>query len=258
MESSITAVRIPAFNFKDPALWFSMCDSTFELGTPKPVTDSRTKYNYVVAHLPPEAASTVRNIILHPDATDPYGVLRNQLIKSFSESSWTQLRKLLSCEPMGDRIPSEILRELRRRVEGNNVPNELLMELFMQYLPSNVQQILTAVDNLTLDKAAELSDKLFEINTAQVQVHSASQQALTSGVRESRDAGVREFKEEITDIQKRLTALEKSVKALCKSRSRSRSTSVREYTCWYHRKFADKATKCVSPCHFKKNGESEE
>ncbi|KAF8795394.1 hypothetical protein HNY73_003247 [Argiope bruennichi] len=38
-----------------------MLDSTFELASPKAITESKTKYNYVLAHLPPEIATVVRD-----------------------------------------------------------------------------------------------------------------------------------------------------------------------------------------------------
>ncbi|GFW24856.1 uncharacterized protein TNCV_1961211 [Trichonephila clavipes] len=57
----ISAVKIPAFVSSDPALWFGMLELTFELAVPKPITDERTKYNYCVAHLSPDAAMAVRD-----------------------------------------------------------------------------------------------------------------------------------------------------------------------------------------------------
>ncbi|GFR15394.1 uncharacterized protein TNCT_268001 [Trichonephila clavata] len=57
----ISAVKIPAFVSSDPALWFGMLESTFELAVPKPITDIRIKYNYYVAHLSPDAAIAVRD-----------------------------------------------------------------------------------------------------------------------------------------------------------------------------------------------------
>lgn len=60
--AEVGAVKILTYNFIDSALWFMMCESTFKLGVPKPVTDSKIKYNYIVAFLLPEAASVVRNI----------------------------------------------------------------------------------------------------------------------------------------------------------------------------------------------------
>ncbi|GFW85785.1 uncharacterized protein TNCV_854341 [Trichonephila clavipes] len=57
----ISAVNIPAFVSSDPALWFGMLESTFELTVPKPITDARTKYNYCVAHLSPVEAMAAQN-----------------------------------------------------------------------------------------------------------------------------------------------------------------------------------------------------
>ncbi|KAF8768393.1 hypothetical protein HNY73_021217 [Argiope bruennichi] len=50
-----------------------MVEATFELAISKPITVSKTKFNYCVAHIPPEAASVVREIIINPDEEDPNG-----------------------------------------------------------------------------------------------------------------------------------------------------------------------------------------
>ncbi|KAF8787920.1 hypothetical protein HNY73_009469 [Argiope bruennichi] len=75
------AVVIPPFIKPDPALWFHMLDFTFELASPKAITESKTKYNYVVAHLPPEIATVVRDVIIQPDSTGPYSDLKTNVIK---------------------------------------------------------------------------------------------------------------------------------------------------------------------------------
>ncbi|GBN83551.1 Retrovirus-related Pol polyprotein from transposon 17.6 [Araneus ventricosus] len=67
--SEVGAVQIPVYNRSDPALWFIMFESTFKLAVPKPITESVTKFNYVISHLPPEVASLVRDILMNPGAT---------------------------------------------------------------------------------------------------------------------------------------------------------------------------------------------
>ncbi|GFW97120.1 transposon Tf2-9 polyprotein [Trichonephila clavipes] len=79
--NDVGAVKIPAYNFHYPALWFTMCDSTFQLGYPKAITDSRTKFNYIIAHLPSEAATIIRDIIMNPHPVEPYEKARTELIK---------------------------------------------------------------------------------------------------------------------------------------------------------------------------------
>ena len=73
------AVKIPVFIPTDPALWFTMVESTFQLAVPKPITDSKTKYNYCVAHLPPEIAMIVRDVIITPDIANPFQNLRQEI-----------------------------------------------------------------------------------------------------------------------------------------------------------------------------------
>ncbi|GFT13175.1 transposon Tf2-9 polyprotein [Nephila pilipes] len=74
--AEVTAVKIPPYNFNDPQLWFSTCKRTFALGVPKTITDTCTKFNYIVSHLAPEAASIARDIIIAPDETDPYSAIK--------------------------------------------------------------------------------------------------------------------------------------------------------------------------------------
>ncbi|GFW73107.1 transposon Tf2-9 polyprotein [Trichonephila clavipes] len=94
--NDVGAVKIPAYNFHDPALWFTMCDSTFQLGCPKAITDSKTKFNYIIAHLPPEAATIIRDVIMNPDPVEPYEKARTELIKRSGESSHQEIRNYSS------------------------------------------------------------------------------------------------------------------------------------------------------------------
>ncbi|GBM73780.1 hypothetical protein AVEN_85176-1 [Araneus ventricosus] len=103
--AEVGAVQIPVYNRSDSALWLIMCESTFKLTVPKPITESVTKFNYVVSHLPPEVA------------TDPYTHLKTELINRSGESSQQEIRQLLSGEELGTRKPSELLRNMKRRAE---------------------------------------------------------------------------------------------------------------------------------------------
>lgn len=242
MAESVGAVRIPPYNFSDPALWFSMCESTFFLGTPKPITESLTKYNYIVAALPPEAATIIRDVIIKPDPTDSYGTLKTELLKRCSESSSAQLRKLLACEPIGDRRPSEVLRELRRRAESQCVTGTE-MELFLQQLPSSTQSILAAVTPLTPDTAADIADRIMEVNP--VQVHSVAQSPDHSAVAE--------LQREVERLRIQINKLQEAINTRRPTqRPRSRSNT-RQLICWFHQKFGQKAKKCTPPCKFQKN-----
>ncbi|XP_035216669.1 uncharacterized protein LOC118190085 [Stegodyphus dumicola] len=162
------AVKIPIYNPIDPALWFAMCEATFALAAPKPITDSKTKFNYCVAHLPPEFAALVRDIILRERTDSSYEDLKATITERCGESSTSEIRKLLTYEQLGDRKPSELLRVMIRRVEKYNVPDSLLLELFMHQIPPNVQSILASVEPLDSSKAASIADRMLEVTSDQV------------------------------------------------------------------------------------------
>ncbi|GFX55736.1 transposon Tf2-9 polyprotein [Trichonephila clavipes] len=119
--NDVGAVKIPAYNFHDPALWFTMCDSTFQLGCPKAITDSKTKFNYIIAHLPPEAATIIRDVIMNPDPVEPYEKARMELIK---EAVNHPIKKSGNYSSEKN---SELLRVMRRRAESHSVPDDLML-----------------------------------------------------------------------------------------------------------------------------------
>ncbi|GFQ70443.1 transposon Tf2-9 polyprotein [Trichonephila clavata] len=166
--AEITTVKIPPYNFSDPQLWFSTCERTFALGIPKAITDTCTKFNYIVSNLPPEAAAIVRDLVITPDETDPYGAIKAQLIQRTGESSQQEIRKLLAGEELGDRKPSELFRTMSRRASSHNVPKELILELFLQQLPTSVQNILASITPITVKIAAEVTDRILEVSITNV------------------------------------------------------------------------------------------
>ncbi|GFQ81692.1 uncharacterized protein TNCT_378371 [Trichonephila clavata] len=145
-----------------------MLESTFELAVPKPITDERTKYNYCVAHLSPDAAMAVRDVILSPVTTNPYSKLKEEVIARCGESKSQEIRRLLAGEQLGDRKPSELFRVMQRRSELHNVADSLLLELFLKQLPPNVQSIIVSIQLLTAQKSSEVADRILEVPPAHV------------------------------------------------------------------------------------------
>lgn len=240
--TEVSAVVIPPYISEDPALWFHMLESTFELATPKAITESKTKYNHVVAHLPPPIATMVRDVIISPDGSDPFKNLKEEIIKRCGETKSQEIRRLLAGEQLGDRKPSELLRVMQRRAENHNVSDTLLLELFLQQLPSNAQFILASVQDITPVKAAEIADKILDIQPPQVSAVYATNSHADS------------------ELMKELKLLREEVAFLRRSRSHSRSRSRSNFRqknpvfnkdfCWYHQKFNSKAKKCIPPCTF--------
>ncbi|GFX52833.1 retrovirus-related Pol polyprotein from transposon opus [Trichonephila clavipes] len=246
--AEITAVKIPPFNFNDPQLWFSTCERTFALGVPKAITDTFTKFNYIVSNLPPEAAAIVRDLIITPD--DPYGAIKAQLIQRTGESSQQEIRKLLTGEELGDRKPSELLRTMNRRAASHNVPKELMLKLFLQQLPTAVQTILASITPITVEKVAEVADRILEVSTPTV---SLSTNAIASSSENRILQEIERLHKRIDDLtMKERRTPERRNSSRPRNRSRNRSFSCsRESCCWYHKKFQERAKKCIPPCSYK-------
>ena len=57
-----------------------------------------TKYSYIVGSLQPIYAQEVRDLLINPPATNPYDVLKAELIKRTSASEQKRLHQLLVAE----------------------------------------------------------------------------------------------------------------------------------------------------------------
>jgi len=69
------------------------------------------KFAHVIHVLPAQYASEVRDIILHPPE-EPYTVIKRELQKHVFLSKCQQLQQLLHVEDLGDRKPSQLLRQM--------------------------------------------------------------------------------------------------------------------------------------------------
>lgn len=76
------------------------------------ITEDRTRYNYVVAHLDARYAKEVRDILANPPATNLYQHLKNELIRRLSLTEDQKVRQLQSAK-LADHKPSQFLRHLR-------------------------------------------------------------------------------------------------------------------------------------------------
>lgn len=51
---------------------WNLSELTFELATSKPISEQKTKFNSVVAHLPPNIATAVHDVIIRLDQVNLY------------------------------------------------------------------------------------------------------------------------------------------------------------------------------------------
>ncbi|GBN10740.1 hypothetical protein AVEN_136586-1 [Araneus ventricosus] len=195
---------------------------------------------------------------MNSDVTDPYTHLETELINRSGDSSQQEIRQLLSGEELGTRKPSDLLRNMRLRAETLMVPEIFMLELFLQRLPTSVQTILAAVTDQTLDKAAEISDRILGVTPVRMEIYAAN--------KNNSNSAEKKLLLEIEKLNARIDKLEFSRsrspfrRNRCNQRSRGNSQNRNSSVCWYHRRLRKncKPEKCVSPCNFQGNENGEE
>lgn len=130
-------IKLPPFWPTDPEVWFAQVEAHF---TTRRITAQRTKFDHVIASLSPEVATEVRDLILKPPDTDPYSVLKEQLIKKDS---------CIRAAPSSTTSkPTQLLRRMQQLLgeRAGATDGAVLRELFLQQLSENVRMVLASTN----------------------------------------------------------------------------------------------------------------
>ncbi|GFQ83087.1 retrovirus-related Pol polyprotein from transposon opus [Trichonephila clavata] len=96
------------------------------------------------------------------------------------ESSQQEIRQLLSGEVLGNRKPSDLLKNMTRWSEKGKVSEKCMLGLFWQRLPASVQTILAADADLTLDKAAKILARILEVTPIPMEINAVNKNNINS------------------------------------------------------------------------------
>lgn len=255
VEVSRVAFKPPPFWKSNPELWFGQIESQFYTAR---ITSDVTKYHCVITALESDVLIFVSDLIRTPPTVNKYQTLKDRIIKHFAQSETVRLRSLLQDLQLGDKRPTQLLCEMRD-LASTNVKEDVLRTLWMQRLPVHCQQILSA-STVQLEELAQLADKVVEVSGLTPFVSEVNK---TANSQISADVNA------LQTLQNKVDILEASVERLSRpkyrnsnfgkrgrSRDRTRSSSNKPF-CWYHFKFRERARKCVQPCTFKNDYNSE-
>nr|VZI44398.1 unnamed protein product [Spirometra erinaceieuropaei] len=170
--AGIHTFDLPSVWLGDIALWLRTVESRFAL---RQITREDTKFHYVVAALPMDIATDLRDIIDCPPTEAPYTALKEALISRISLSTQKRLQGLISEEDLGDRKPTQLLRRLEQLADGQKLDATMFKQLFLQRLPPSVQAILAPnIPSSTVQMLAETADRILEYYQPPVTVNVAS------------------------------------------------------------------------------------
>ena len=248
-------IRVPPFYPDKPALWFYQLESQFFLSN---ITADTTKFHYAMGQLDPNYAAEVEDIIAGPPAPNKYERLKAELIRRLSASKEKKILQLVTREELGDRKPSQFLRHIQH-LAGPDVPEDFLRTMWSSRLPNNIQTIIASQSRATLEEIAELADRIHDIAAPSPHVAAAT----TSGASSELSCQVAVLTRKVQKLTTKLDRMSRSKSRSSRSENRDRSNSrssrsqsnYRKYPiCWYHAKFAERASRCVKPCDFKTKG----
>lgn len=263
-QPSPVSVRLPPFTPAKPALWFALIERYFETAN---ITTEEAKFTHAVLSLDTRYTAEIEDLILQPHKDHPFITLKEQLVKRLSASQEEKTRELLEKATIGERKPSQFLRELRS-LGGAVFTDDVLRTIWNSRLPHDMQAILSTQQTLTLDQLADLADNIKATyqNGSTSQISEVQQEPtpleerlyskITQLISELRTEINENLKLEINAMQRegRLTQGQTDrSRPHARSRSSSRKRPFNSELCWYHNCFGAKARKCTSPCNFSGN-----
>lgn len=119
-------------------LWFERLEAQFELAK---ISSESTKYNHLISVLDENLVLLLSDLLEDTDSQKAYTELKEALISRLSDSETSKLNKLLGDIVLGDRSPSQFLREIRSLSNGN-LTDDILKTLWLQRLPDYMRAIL--------------------------------------------------------------------------------------------------------------------
>lgn len=248
-------VRLPPFWAKNPRSWFAQVEAQFHL---RRVTTQLSRYYYVVSALPPDIADELDDVLAATPPADAYDQLKAAILVRKSESTSSRLQRLLTTEELGDQRPSQLLHRMRQLLgeQASDVNNSILRELFLQRLPQGVRMVVAPANDMSLDRLAEMADRVAEYAVPTVTALAKSQSSTTAI--QDLQAKFDKLTETVAYLQKhaggpRRSSQRRPSQQRNSSSARAQSPSPSPSTCWYHRKYGQRALKCHHPCAWQEN-----
>lgn len=253
---------IVPFCRKDPKSWFRQLEANFAIHK---IADEDSKYVYLQAKLEPAILSEISDFFEKPPTDSKYTAAKNHILAQYEDSREQQVTKVLEDLTLGDRRPSELLREMLK-FAANDLSEDALRSIFLKRLPADVGAVLVGSSE-SLPRLGELADKVHRF-IATSTPHSTA--AITTTVPAPTVAAVKA--DENQHLYRMLATLTESIAALSnriaqleiahqprnrersltpqnnrdRSRSSSRNFRVPENSklCYYHYRFMGKAKNC--------------
>lgn len=251
--------RLPTFWRTNPELWFIQVEAVFQVHQ---VRGDNARFYQVIAVLDPDTISEIADVLRTPPAVGGrYDALKAAILHRMTESADRQLHKLLTGLELGDKKPSQLLRQMRS-LAGDRATDDVIRIKWLDLLPPPARRLLKVFKAPSLEELAEAADEICDGGPS-VMSASFRHTPATSENPPAHDPVMRELADLRQLVTQLLSASEDAQhRAPGTSSRRARSTTrtpaqrSRSATpanpqagiCWYHARYGLAARHCRPPC----------
>lgn len=228
------SIKFPPFWKSDPELWFMQIEAQFQIAK---VTTDETKFFHVVGSVDSQVLTQVADLVKTPPPKDKYATLRKRLIEQFGQSADEKLSRLLQGFELGDRKPSQLLREMRTIASGTTLDDSVLRNLLLKSLPPHAQTILAASKE-TLEGLTLAADKILAVPML------PSQNVVSQ-------AASADLQVQLQNLPQELDRFDSRTRRRRVGFSPEPRRAESQQFCWYHTTFGKRARKCEAPCRYR-------
>jgi len=149
-------IKAPPFWPEEVNLWFVRLEAQFGAAG---VTQSKTKFNHVVAALDNATIQEVARVVETPRVGQEYEHVKEALKKAFGRSQAAKDAALLALSGLGDRKPSSLFRHIDALATDRD---KLVQALFLAQLPVDVRSMLATKEFDTGEEMAAAADRVMD------------------------------------------------------------------------------------------------
>lgn len=269
------SLKLPQFTPQSPEVWFVIAEAQFSLHR---IVSETSRYTHLLTALPIELIQNNMDLIQNSQQSNTmYSDVKSELLRRLVPDEEQRIMELLYNTEMGDRKPSIFHRHLLHLVgKSNELGNKVIRKIFLDKLPKPLQRTLITIEKLPMSEQLSIADKLWEADnfprtscySVSSQISSVKQVDKSNSPSSLELSSIKEELQEFKSLVKQLlssfpedshnhreSSRNNNRKKFQSSRSKSRDKKDTQNAqnndlCWYHAKFADKASKCIRPCRF--------
>lgn len=266
-ESCLYDIRLerpPAYE-GDAALWFCQLEAQFDVARLGDIN----RYRLALSFLPQSVLKSVKSFIENPPKSNIFASFKKAVLTKQSISEQGRLKYLLESVQGRDKKPSDVFNDMKNTC-GEIASESLLKMIWLNKLPDRIHFQLISHQEEDIQDLLLLADKYWEsingecsgdsLNVASLSSERNNYSKLEKQIRDltdfvheklnssnnnnNRNSRSNDYNDNFQHNNRRFTRNRSNSRNRSHSHDRSNNNDV----CYYHRKFGDRAFRCVLPC----------